>query len=273
MKKRFIILLAASLLVVLRPNVRAVDTNSIPAELNAVIARVNAKLEQGKYTEADLAENLKEYDALYARHRGETSDVVASILLAKANLYTQVLNNPAKAVEVIKQIKQDYPGVAVNGDTDGTIAALQRKATAMTLVVGAPFLDFNEKDVNGQSQSVSEYKGKVVLIDFWATWCPPCRLELPDIVTVYKKYHGQGLEIIGVSLDDDKQQMLDVTKKLGMTWPQIMDGQGWSGKLVMKYDIEAIPANFLIGRDGKIIGKNIHGDELIQAIAKAVGAK
>jgi len=113
----------------------------------------------------------------------------------------------------------------------------------------------------------------VVLIDFWATWCGPCRAEMPNVLATYKKYHGRGFEIIGVSLDDDRQKVVNYIKNNGMTWPQYFDGQGWGNKLAVKYGIEAIPATYLLNGNGVIIGTDLRGDDLSQAVAEALAKK
>ena len=110
-----------------------------------------------------------------------------------------------------------------------------------------------------------------MLIDFWATWCGPCRGELPHVIATYKKYHDQGFEIIGISLDQDQAKLTGFTKEMNMTWQQYFDGQGWQNKLAVKYGIESIPATFLLDGNGKIIGRDLRGDELTQAVAKALG--
>jgi len=124
--------------------------------------------------------------------------------------------------------------------------------------------------LEGKPLSIANFKGKVVLIDFWATWCPPCRAEIPNVVATYQKYHDKGFEIIGVSLDEDKAKLIDFTKDQNMTWQQFFDGQGWSNKLAVKYGIQSIPATFLLDGDGNIIGKDLRGDDLTQAVAKAL---
>jgi peroxiredoxin len=138
------------------------------------------------------------------------------------------------------------------------------------LAVGTKFPDFNEKDVTGKSLSIASDKGRVVLIDFWATWCPPCRAELPSVLATYRKYHDQGFEIIGVSLDQDQAKLTNFTKSMNMTWPQFFDGKGWQNKLAVKYGIESIPATFLLDGEGKIIGKELRGEELQAAVARAL---
>ena len=251
----------------------AADTNSIATDLGGIIARVNEKLVQGKNTEADLATNLTEYDALYARHKGEQSEAALQILLAKGQLYSQVLLEPDKAIAVLKQIKQDYPDVQINGNTDMLIDKLQKMAegknTRASLVVGSSFPDFNEKDLTGNPLSVSSLKGKVVLIDFWATRCPICIIEMPGILAIYKKYHNQGFEIIGISQDEDRQKLETFLKNQGMTWPQYDDGK--DNKLALKYGIDVLPVTFLLDGNGNIIARNLRGDALETAVAKALG--
>ena len=139
------------------------------------------------------------------------------------------------------------------------------------LAAGVKFPDFNEKDTAGKPLAIANYKGKVVLIDFWATWCGPCRAELPNVIATYKKYHNQGFEIIGISLDQDQAKLIGFTKDMNMTWPQYFDDQGWQNKLAVKYGIESIPATYLLDGNGRIIGRDLRGDELTQAVAKALG--
>ena len=142
------------------------------------------------------------------------------------------------------------------------------------LAVGSAFPDFNVQDLNGKPLSVAGFKGKVVLIDFWATWCGPCRAELPNVIDTYKKYHSQGFEIIGVSLDSDRDKLDAFLKQEdGMTWQQYFDGQGWSNKLAVKYGVEAIPFAVLVGSDGKIVGKDLRGDDLGTAVGAALAKK
>jgi peroxiredoxin len=188
-----------------------------------------------------------------------------------------VLNDPEKAVGVLKQIKQDYPEVQINGNTDNLIEALQKtaekKKTQGSLAVGAPFPDFNEKDINGKPLSIANYKGKVVLIDFWATWCPPCQIELPNILATYKKYHDQGFEVIGISLDADRQQLDKFLKEQKLPWPQYNDGKFWDTKLVFKYGVSQLPTTYLLDGNGNIIDKDLRGDALEAAVAKILANK
>ena len=243
-------------------------------ELHALVTKINAEISAGKRTEGDLADNLKQFDVLLAEHKGEKTDAVARILYMKATLYGEVLNNDAKAQELLKQLKTDFKDTqfAANMEKQEAAAAAAKKIQD-SLVVGAKFPDFNETDVAGQPLSIADHKGKVVLVDFWAMWCGPCRIELPNVIAAYQKYHAKGFDIVGVSLDEDKAPLLSYIKDQNMTWPQFFDGQGWSNKLAVKYGIQSIPATFLLNGEGKIIGKELRGDALDKAVASALADK
>jgi thiol-disulfide isomerase/thioredoxin len=121
-------------------------------------------------------------------------------------------------------------------------------------------LDLTFTSVDGQQVSLASLRGKVVLIDFWATWCPPCREEVPNVVAAYQKYHDQGFEIIGISLDQDKSALTAFTQQNGMTWPQYFDGQGWQNQISSRFGINEIPTMWLIGKDGILVTKNGRDD-------------
>jgi peroxiredoxin len=256
----------------------AAETNDTTiADLTNLVARINAKLDAGKMHETDFADNLKEFDALAAKHKDDQPEELVQILLVKAQLYSDVFREPKNALAVYKQIKHDFPTVQFNVDIDGVISGLEETVKQWeiwnALAVGTKFPDFTATDVTGKPLSLAEYTGKVVLIDFWATWCPPCRAELPNILKTYQQYHNRGFEVIGVSLDDNQQKLLAFTTNMNMPWPQSCDGQGWTGKLAVKYGVYQLPGTCLLDGKGKIIGKDLRGEELEQAVAKALPKK
>ncbi len=110
--------------------------------------------------------------------------------------------------------------------------------------------------VNGGKIDLAEMKGKVVLIDFWATWCGPCVKEIPNVVAAYNKLHEKGFEIIGISLDDNRGELTKFIKKNDMPWPQYFDGKGWKNKISSSYGVSSIPAMWLIDKEGKIASLN-----------------
>lgn len=159
---------------------------------------------------------------------------------------------------------------------DDVIDALRGELKKSAYGLGRVFPEFKirgvaVKDSEGKALSLASYRGKVVLIDFWATWCGPCVAEMPKVIAAYKKYQDKGFAIVGVSLDNDKKAMEKFTADKGMTWRQYFDGRVWNNYLVEQYGIDSIPATFLLDREGKIIGRDLRGDALEAAIKKALG--
>lgn len=139
------------------------------------------------------------------------------------------------------------------------------------LKVGTTPFAFSAPDLKGQSHSPQKYKGKVLLLDFWATWCGPCVASLPELKGAYDKYHKQGLEVVGISLDTDKNALTSFIKARQMEWPQIYAGQGKS-TIPNVYGVKAIPFMLIIGKDGKIAAVNPRGkidDAVKAALAKS----
>lgn len=135
---------------------------------------------------------------------------------------------------------------------------------------GKPAPEISLPTPDGKELALSSLKGKVVLIDFWASWCGPCRREMPNVVAAYKKYKDKGFEIYGVSLDKDKDSWLQAIAKDGITWPQVSDLQYWNSSVVQLYSIEGIPYTVLIDREGNILAKNLRGAELDKKLAEVL---
>ncbi|MBQ8501322.1 MAG: AhpC/TSA family protein [Bacteroides sp.] len=229
-----------------------------------------AALRSDSLTDEQRAAKMGEYQELQNKYIGVMKDAAAQNItkpvgvyfLKQANYYME----PAELDSLLQQIPADLAA-------DKQIVAMKerlerQKATA----VGQKFTDFEMKDLKGNAVKLSDYvgKGKVVLVDFWASWCGPCRQEMPNLVEAYKQYKDKGFEIVGVSLDRDQKSWEKGVKELNITWPQMSDLKFWECEGARLYAVNGIPHVVLIDGEGTIIGRGLHGKQLQEAIAEAL---
>ncbi|HLK28612.1 MAG TPA: TlpA disulfide reductase family protein [Puia sp.] len=143
--------------------------------------------------------------------------------------------------------------------------------TAKIGEVGSNAIDFTQNDTTGKPVQLSSFKGKYVLVDFWASWCHPCRMENPNVVAAFSKFRNKNFTILGVSLDKAKGPWVQAIKEDNLMWTQVSDLKFWNNEVAMKYHIQQIPQNMLIGPDGKIVAKNLRGPELESKLCELLG--
>lgn len=148
-------------------------------------------------------------------------------------------------------------------------ASAKKKALDELTPLGSKAKDFTQNDLNGKPVSLSSFKGKYVLVDFWASWCAPCRAENPTVVKAFNTYKDKGFAILGVSLDaqNTKQAWIDAIAKDGLVWTQVSDLKSFNNEAAVLYGVKAIPQNFLIDPNGVIVAKNLRGNALEEKLA------
>ena len=167
------------------------------------------------------------------------------------------ISDPAKAAALLDTLAASPdPKVA-----DAARGRQQQRALAATP------LDWKFTADDGTPVDLSQWHGKYVLVDFWASWCPDCLREMPEVAAAYRQYHDHGLEVVGVSLDNDHDAMAAFTKKHAMPWPQEFDGQGWNTPYATKYGVRGIPEMWLLDRTGRVVATGLHGSQLEARLA------
>ena len=207
-----------------------------------------AAMEQYEAIEAEASQALKAYieancdkqvaAKVFSDARYDLSDEDQEAILAKANDTFKAVRGIDKMIEHLNILKNS--------------------------AVGKKFIDFEMADAEGKMHKLSEFvgNGKVVLIDFWASWCPPCRADMPNLVAAYKQYKSKGFEIVGISLDSKADAWAKGVQDLGITWTQLSDLQGWKNAGAALYGVNSIPHTILVDKDGTILCKKLHGKEI-----------
>ena len=181
---------------------------------------------------------------------------------------TKFLNQQTSMELMLKlesALSKQYPENKYVQDYKALMGDLQK------LPPGSDAPDINLSSPTGEKIALSSLRGKVVLVDFWASWCGPCRKENPNIVRLYNKYKNMGFEIYGVSLDDNMDNWKAAIQKDGITWPQVSELKKWESRVVKEYSIEAIPYSVLLDKNGKIVAKGLRSEELDLKLMELLG--
>lgn len=235
----------------------------------------NKRLQDKKLTKEAKEKIIEEYKNEISKIRNEFRDIDNKVNKEMLDLIKQ---NPSSYVSTTmfyslysqldvneaKEIVNSFEGEASEGYQIKKIKEYLTKLEKVAVGKQAP--DFTLNTPDGTPLSLSSFKGKVLILDFWASWCGPCREESPKMVKIYKKYKNKGLEILGVSLDKKKEEWLKAIKEDGLTWNHVSDLRGWDSSAAKLYSIKGIPHILVIDKNGTIVGKNLSDKELEEKI-------
>ena len=201
---------------------------------------------------------------------------VLSTMLGMANQHAEVLKvfeNLEKRQPNNQRVLDELVRIHERLGNTERAAEYRKKADPMSELIGEVVPNFSATDLDGKPISLQDYRGKVVLLDFWAVWCGPCLTEIPNVKRVYDTYKDKGFDIIGVSLDTDETRLRNYLKKNNISWRQIFSGQKWNSPLAQQYHIRSIPAPWLIAKDGTLISREARGVKLERLVVEALKDK
>ena len=248
-------------------NMQAMNT----AQQTKDTAVINTLMKQFSEIQQEVGEASKAKYVTYAESHPK-SFISALIIQGMAN-DPSVDSKKTEAIynSFDESLKNTKPGKAIKTKLD-QMKAPAAGATAPTAGDARWSTDFSAPNPEGKVISLKESLGKVTIVDFWASWCGPCRKENPNVVAIYKELHSKGLNIVGVSLDKDAAKWKEAIAKDKLTWTQVSNLKFWDEPIAAQYKVEAIPATFILDASGNIVAKDLRGDELrakiIQLLAK-----
>ncbi|HZF62947.1 MAG TPA: TlpA disulfide reductase family protein [Chitinophagaceae bacterium] len=239
--------------------------NPLVGELNAAGALLNKAS-----NEADQKRLMTKYDSLNKRINSEVEKFIAvkpTSFVSPFLLYitAQLLDDPMTLERRYNALAEPVRNSHIGKSLSQFIAFNKVGA------VGTDALEFSQVDPAGKPVSLSSFRGKYVLVDFWASWCRPCRMENPNVVKAFNKFNNKNFTVLGISLDREKDPWIKAIEKDGLVWTQVSDLKFWENEVAQLYRVQGIPQNFLVDPNGKIVAKNLRGEALETKLCELLG--
>ena len=240
-------------------------------EAAALNKEMRALYEQTKaegVSEEQKAEIEKQYEELDAKLTDLTFQTIDANITNPVGIHLWPGNSYSMELEQLQALAAKVPAEYQSNERIAKL--LSRIEVLAKTAVGQKFTDFTLPDTEGNPMTLSNIiaKNKYTLIDFWASWCGPCRREMPNVVAAYKEYNKKGFGIVGVSLDSDAEAWKKAIKDMGMTWDHMSDVKGWQCEGAALYGVNSIPATVLVAQDGTIIARNLRGEAIKEKLAE-----
>lgn len=235
-------------------------------------AKAPDSLTSVEYTKVEaLATNLKQYTQDFLQK--STSPILTLYALSSfqntaANLGLPGFSAPERS-DIISAAAVKFPAHAALQNLKKSLPPAVTNSTS-TSQPKTTAQDFSQPGVDGKPVSLSSFKGKYVLLDFWASWCKPCRMDNPNVVKAFNEFKSKNFTVFGVSLDQSKEAWLQAIQQDGLTWTHASDLKYWSNEAAALYGVQGIPANFLIDPQGNIIAQDLHGEQIVETLRRVI---